>query len=110
MINCAHPTHFATTLDEETDWVARIRGIRANASRCSHAELDAMTPLDAGDPRDHALRSRARKEERRVGEEGVRTGRCRELPCHYKKREHRNGAGRERACKAVNIPEDDETL
>src|SRR3546814_4476164 len=25
MINCAHPTHFATTLDEETDWVARIR-------------------------------------------------------------------------------------
>src|SRR3546814_13168169 len=58
MINCAHPTHFATTLDEETDWVARIRGIRANASRCSHAELDAMTALDAGDPRDLALRYR----------------------------------------------------
>src|SRR3546814_14208119 len=56
MINCAHPTHFATTLDEETDWVARIRGIRANASRCSHAELDAMTALDAGDLRDLALR------------------------------------------------------
>ena len=59
MINCAHPEHFATTLDEDADWVARIRGIRANASRCSHAELDAMTALDAGDPRDLALRYRA---------------------------------------------------
>ncbi len=28
----------------------RIRGVRANASTCSHAELDAMTELDAGDP------------------------------------------------------------
>ena len=24
-------------------------GVRANASRCSHAELDAMTELDTGD-------------------------------------------------------------
>lgn len=59
MINCAHPAHFATTLDQDADWVRRIRGIRANASRCSHAELDAMTELDAGDPCDLALHYRA---------------------------------------------------
>src|SRR3546814_19780958 len=51
MINCAHPTHFATTLDAETDWVARIWSIRENASRSSHAELDAMPARDVGDPR-----------------------------------------------------------
>ena len=50
MINCAHPTHFASTLDPEAEWTARIGGVRANASRCSHAELDAMTELDEGDP------------------------------------------------------------
>src|SRR3546814_17817228 len=59
MINCAHPTHFAATLDQDADWVLRVRGIRANASRCSHAELDAMTEVDAGDPLDLALRYRA---------------------------------------------------
>lgn len=50
MINCAHPTHFVGQLAEGEDWVGRIRGIRANASRCSHAELDKATELDAGDP------------------------------------------------------------
>jgi len=30
--------------------VKRIRGIRANASRLSHAELDEATELDAGNP------------------------------------------------------------
>jgi S-methylmethionine-dependent homocysteine/selenocysteine methylase len=49
MINCAHPTHFASILSSEP-WVARIRGIRANASRMSHAELDEAEELDAGDP------------------------------------------------------------
>ncbi len=48
MVNCAHPSHFAAVLDGE--WAMRVRGVRANASRCSHAELDAMTELDAGDP------------------------------------------------------------
>ncbi len=48
MINCAHPTHFRHVLDG--DWVQRIGGIRANASRLSHAELDVMTALDDGDP------------------------------------------------------------
>jgi S-methylmethionine-dependent homocysteine/selenocysteine methylase len=48
MVNCAHPTHFRGVLTG--DWVARIGGIRANASRMSHAELDEATELDDGDP------------------------------------------------------------
>jgi homocysteine S-methyltransferase len=48
MVNCAHPTHFSGVL--HGPWVARISGVRANASRLSHAELDAMTELDDGDP------------------------------------------------------------
>ena len=50
MINCAHPTHFAAELDADAPWVARIAGLRANASCRSHAELDASPDLDAGDP------------------------------------------------------------
>lgn len=50
MVNCAHPAHFTTILDEKADWMQRIRGIRANASRKSHAELDDSEELDAGDP------------------------------------------------------------
>ncbi|MCB1348190.1 MAG: homocysteine S-methyltransferase family protein [Maritimibacter sp.] len=48
MINCAHPEHFADVLDGS--WTARIMGLRANASRLSHAELDAAETLDDGDP------------------------------------------------------------
>ena len=50
MINCAHPTHFETTLAGGGRWTNRIRGIRANASKRSHAELDAASDIDAGDP------------------------------------------------------------
>lgn len=50
MINCAHPTHFAPALKDAGAWVERIRGLRANASRMSHAELDEAVALDAGDP------------------------------------------------------------
>ena len=50
MINCAHPTHFMSVLSGDEEWTKRIGGIRANASRCSHAELDMMTELDSGDP------------------------------------------------------------
>lgn len=50
MINCAHPTHFENVLAGPDAWLNRIRGIRANASALSHAELDAATELDAGDP------------------------------------------------------------
>jgi S-methylmethionine-dependent homocysteine/selenocysteine methylase len=56
MINCAHPTHFASTLQEGGEWLHRITGIRANASRLSHAELDAAEDLDDGDPHDLADR------------------------------------------------------
>ncbi|MGE0371131.1 MAG: homocysteine S-methyltransferase family protein [Gammaproteobacteria bacterium] len=50
MINCAHPEHFTTVLSDGGAWRGRIRGLRANASRRSHAELDASTELDAGNP------------------------------------------------------------
>ena len=48
MVNCAHPDHFSGLL--EGDWLKRIGGIRANASRMSHAELDEAEDLDDGDP------------------------------------------------------------
>jgi S-methylmethionine-dependent homocysteine/selenocysteine methylase len=50
MINCAHPQHFEAMLPAGEPWLARIRGIRANASKRSHAELDAAPDLDTGDP------------------------------------------------------------
>lgn len=52
MINCAHPTHFEGTLAEGNGWLKRIRGLRANASRRSHAELDESPELDVGDPQE----------------------------------------------------------
>lgn len=48
MVNCVHPAHLARELDGPMR--ARIGGIRANASRLSHAELDVATELDDGDP------------------------------------------------------------
>lgn len=50
MINCAHPTHFAGLLAAAGDWKLRIQGVRANASKRSHAELDSAADLDDGDP------------------------------------------------------------
>jgi homocysteine S-methyltransferase len=50
MINCAHPSHFERTLPAEAEWTRRLRGLRANASRKSHAELDDAPALDSGDP------------------------------------------------------------
>ncbi|MGH6635050.1 MAG: homocysteine S-methyltransferase family protein [Gammaproteobacteria bacterium] len=50
MINCAHPTHFEQVLRDGGAWCARIRGLRANASKRSHAELDESTDLDVGNP------------------------------------------------------------
>lgn len=49
MINCAHPTHYAQSL-EGGAWAERVKGMRANASRMSHAELDVAEELDDGDP------------------------------------------------------------
>ncbi len=50
MVNCAHPAHFRDVLTAGGPWAARIRGLRANASRLSHAELDELPTPDAGEP------------------------------------------------------------
>jgi S-methylmethionine-dependent homocysteine/selenocysteine methylase len=58
MVNCAHPVHFAPALAADAPWVRRIAGLRANASKRSHQELNDAPDLDAGDPeelgREHA--------------------------------------------------------
>ena len=48
-INCAHPDHLRPAVVGGGDWVGRIGWLRANASRQSHAELDAAEVLDDGD-------------------------------------------------------------
>ena len=45
-INCAHPTHFRDAIEGGSAWARRIRGLRANASTKSHAELDDGDPAD----------------------------------------------------------------
>jgi homocysteine S-methyltransferase len=50
MINCAHPSHFDHVLRADEPWTKRIGGVRANASRMSHAELNDASQLDAGNP------------------------------------------------------------
>lgn len=47
-VNCAHPTHVMPALDGE-EWQSRLRVFRPNASTLTHAELDVMEELDAGD-------------------------------------------------------------
>ena len=58
MLNCAHPTHFAGALTAGEPWIERIRGLRANASTKSHAELNDSTELDDGNPAELALQYR----------------------------------------------------
>jgi homocysteine S-methyltransferase len=58
MVNCAHPTHFLGVFEQGAGHLGRIAGIRANASRKSHAALDASDELDAGDPDELADRYR----------------------------------------------------
>ncbi|RYZ55493.1 MAG: homocysteine S-methyltransferase, partial [Chitinophagaceae bacterium] len=57
MINCAHPAHFKEQLENgrAASWTRRIKGLRANASCKSHAELDESTELDRGNPQELAL-------------------------------------------------------
>ncbi len=50
MINCAHPSHFVDTFKSDAAWLDRIRGLRANASTKSHAELNESDTLDDGNP------------------------------------------------------------
>lgn len=59
MVNCAHPTHFAQVLLGGGASVERVRGLRANASSRSHAELDESDELDEGDPLELAQHYRA---------------------------------------------------
>jgi len=49
MVNCAHPDHFSGVIGDGA-WPKRIRGLRCNASRLSHAELDECEVLDDGNP------------------------------------------------------------
>ncbi len=49
-INCAHPDHIRPALEPGAAWMSRLRALRANASRRSHAELDESADLDDGDP------------------------------------------------------------
>ena len=49
MVNCAHSEHFSDVLSTDK-WARRIRGVRCNASRLSHAELDCCETLDDGNP------------------------------------------------------------
>jgi S-methylmethionine-dependent homocysteine/selenocysteine methylase len=54
MVNCAHPTHFAHVFEQRPPWSQRVGGVRANASKMSHAELDEAEELDSGDPHELA--------------------------------------------------------
>jgi S-methylmethionine-dependent homocysteine/selenocysteine methylase len=61
MVNCAHPTHLATTFDDG-EWLHRVVGVRLNASTRSHAELDDAEDLDEGDPDDFGAATAALRE------------------------------------------------
>jgi S-methylmethionine-dependent homocysteine/selenocysteine methylase len=55
MINCAHPSHFKAVLNPDETWAKRIKGLRANASKKSHAELDESEILDIGNKEELAM-------------------------------------------------------
>jgi S-methylmethionine-dependent homocysteine/selenocysteine methylase len=59
MINCAHPTHFDSSLKTGESWTKRVRAVRANSSRKSHAELDESPTLDEGNPQELGAEYRA---------------------------------------------------
>jgi S-methylmethionine-dependent homocysteine/selenocysteine methylase len=72
MLNCAHPEHFRDAL--KGPWVDRIRGLRANASRKSHAELNESAELDIGDPAELGRQHAGLKQ--RLGRLNVMGGCC----------------------------------
>ena len=74
MINCAHPTHFERVLEQGAPWTRRIRGLRANASRKSHAELNESPELDIGNPAE--LGSEHAQLKKRFGDLNVMGGCC----------------------------------
>jgi len=54
---------FEDVVAEDGPWRERVRGLRANASTLSHAELDEATELDDGDPDDLGARYAALREQ-----------------------------------------------
>ncbi len=58
MINCAHPSHFEEVISTGEPWLQKIRSLRANASTCSHAELDEAEILDDGNPEELGIQYR----------------------------------------------------
>src|SRR5687768_13687663 len=74
MINCAHPTHFERVLMKEEPWTRRIRGLRTNASRKSHVELNESPDLDIGDPVELGMQHAELK--RRLSQLNVMGGCC----------------------------------
>jgi S-methylmethionine-dependent homocysteine/selenocysteine methylase len=89
MINCAHPTHFEDLLADGA-WVERVRGLRANASKRIHQELNEAPDLDDGDPVE--LGGQYRNLRRRFGHINVLGG-C----CGTNHRHNFEGAGRRKA-------------
>ncbi|CAF3596763.1 unnamed protein product [Rotaria socialis] len=59
MINCAHPTSFEHVLMPDEPWTTRIHGVKGNASKKSHAELDGCKELDSGNPIEFGENNRA---------------------------------------------------
>ena len=96
MINCAHPDHFSDVLDENADWTTRIQGIRANASRLSHAELDEAEELDSGNPEEFGQLYRALRQ--RFSQLNILGGCCGtdyrhvDSVCHHCHPQHRHSA------------------
>lgn len=91
LLNCAHPTHFADVLETKESWVTRIGGLRANASKRSHQELNDAPDLDDGNPSELAQEHAALL--RRHGHIRVLGGCC--------GTDHRHVAAMGRACVAV---------
>jgi S-methylmethionine-dependent homocysteine/selenocysteine methylase len=91
MVNCAHPSHFADVLEEDAPWVKRLGGLRANASKRSHQELNDAPDLDDGNPAELGVEHAALL--RRHGHIRVLGGCC--------GTDHRHVAAMGRACVAV---------
>lgn len=80
MINCAHPQHFLSVLQqakrEGAGWLRRLGGLRANSSCKSHQELDEATELDAGDPQQLGLDYKELVAQQLLAAPGVLGGCC----------------------------------
>ena len=50
LVNCAHPDHIERAVTVPGAWRDRVVGVMSNASTRSHAQLEAATELDEGDP------------------------------------------------------------